>query len=624
MLRSIIRDYGAAWAINRGLYALKLKMLSAVPATGVLFERDVDVVRLDLFDSVIDFDAEARFLKALPKGEREDILSRADRAAVGTVDGFSSVELRYGNPPDWFRNPMTGASIDPSLEWFRIPDFSKEAGDIKVYWEISRYTHLLLLARAALLGDGERYHVAFSRQVADWVASNGYGHGPNYKCGQEASLRMLNVLMAYSCFRYLRMATSEDEASVKAIVEGSYKKVLSNFFYARKCIRNNHTLSEACGMYVGAWCCGDKRTMARALSYFEEAVLFQFREDGGYVQWSFNYQRFALQICEALIAVTCATGDGISDECLARIARSTELLYQFQDATTGWLPNYGSNDGALPFPLSQCDFRDYSPTINAIYAFLLGGVPYERSLLCEEAVWFGAPHRDDRLHVPRGSGSYAGAGLAILRDDDTFVTLCAQEYRRNRPGHMDQLHVDVWHGGRNVLCDGGTYSYASEEGVLLASTGAHNTVRLVDTEQMTMRPPFLVMDWGRRGEFSLAGHAMAAEESFAAGYTHRREVGLKDGMVTIADTVTGDDRRLRELRFHTTCVAEVCGDHVRLGDESGKTVAMIMPDADGLVSMDIESGITSPRYLCAERCNVVVVRYGPGIRTMVTAICLLD
>ena len=33
---------------------------------------------------------------------------------------------------------------------------------------------------------------------------------------------------------------------------------------------------------------------------------------------------------------------------------------------------------------------------------------------------------------------------------------------RYRPGHADALHLDLWLGDRNILRDGGTYSYNAE------------------------------------------------------------------------------------------------------------------------------------------------------------------
>lgn len=621
-LKSLLRQYGPTWVANRALYAGKLQLLGRAPASSRLFERDARVCRTDLFDDVIDFDGEERFLVALPEDEKSKILERADKACDGVIEAFSSVELSYGDPLDWFISPVTGASVDPSLPWYRIPDFSDELGDIKVLWEPSRFTHLLLLARAALLSGNAKYHEAFARHTADWLKRNEYGRGPNYKCGQEASLRMLNVMMAHSCFKHLGMATEEDEATVRGIVEGSYRKVMSNFFYARRCIRNNHTLSEACGMYVGAWCCGDVRVMAKAKGYFEEAVLYQFRPDGGYVQWSFNYQRFALQICEALICAMRATGDSLSSACLERVARSAELLYQFQDETTGWLPNYGSNDGALPFPLSQCDFRDYSPTINSLLALLRGKTPYDTSILSEEAVWFGLQQDARHVDEPRGSALYDAAGLAVLREGDAFATLCAQSYLHNRPGHLDQMHVDLWSNGINVLCDGGTYSYASEEGAYLASTAAHNTVVVGGAEQMTFCPPFMVLDWCERGKFALERDFASCETTYSSGCSHSRSVGLKDGTVTIVDSVAGVEDGCRELLFHTTCDVELEGRNAIL--RVGPTpIAAITFDDEGLVALSAARAVSSPLYLVKMACNAIRARYLPREDAIVTTVGLL-
>ena len=41
-----------------------------------------------------------------------------------------------------------------------------------------------------------------------------------------------------------------------------------------------------------------------------------------------------------------------------------------QDPVSGRVPNYGSNDGALLFPLSACDYLDYRPALNALSVVL--------------------------------------------------------------------------------------------------------------------------------------------------------------------------------------------------------------------------------------------------------------
>ena len=77
---------------------------------------------------------------------------------------------------------------------------------------------------------------AFSSQIKSWIENNEYSYGSNYKCGQESALRMINILMAYTVFKKHGLTTESDDNNVKKIIEGGYKKILSNFFYAHKCI----------------------------------------------------------------------------------------------------------------------------------------------------------------------------------------------------------------------------------------------------------------------------------------------------------------------------------------------------------------------------------------------------
>lgn len=100
-------------------------------------------------------------------------------------------------------NPLTGVESRKDDKWYQIPDFDAELGDIKVVWEASRFTHFFYFVRAYLLTDDKKYYDAFSIQLEDWLESNPYPYGANFKCGQECTLRMVNALML---IRYLRIA----------------------------------------------------------------------------------------------------------------------------------------------------------------------------------------------------------------------------------------------------------------------------------------------------------------------------------------------------------------------------------------------------------------------------------
>ena len=70
---------------------------------------------------------------------------------------------------------------------------------------------------------------------------------------------------------------------MEELIRRCYRKICSDFFYAHRCIRNNHTLSELCGMILGAWCFGEEARLKKAYRWLNEEIRRQFFADGGYV-----------------------------------------------------------------------------------------------------------------------------------------------------------------------------------------------------------------------------------------------------------------------------------------------------------------------------------------------------
>ena len=369
-----------------------------------------------------------------------------------------------------------------------------------------------------------KYYKAFSIQISDWIKQNPYSYGPNYKCGQEATLRMINALIAYSVFKDYGLATKEDEINLKKLVEGSYKKVISNFFYAHKCIKNNHTLSEITGLIIGAWCSEDENALKRSYQLMDKEIENQFMNDGGYIQYSFNYQRFALQIMEFVLKISEITGIELSDQSKALIEKSVLQMYQLQDET-GDVPNYGSNDGALNFPVTTSSYRDFRPVLNTVHAVLRGKRLYDQGNYDEELLWFSDI---DIRNIPyagiqRKSVSYGDSGFYSLRHDYGHLMIVLQDFK-TRPAQMDQMHIDLWHKGVNILCDSGTYSYATDIGKQLALTAAHNTVKIGNKEQMKKHGPFLIYDWASAQDVEINDNYFKGTMKSKNGYSHTRVI----------------------------------------------------------------------------------------------------
>lgn len=598
LLKSIITEYGIKWVACRLLYSAKLKILKLYPSIERLFEKRVNIKRINIID--ISINVIESFLRQLPNEKQTEIITTADKAIDGIITGFSSIDMDYGNPINWHINPLTGIESCNNSKWYMFSDIDTKRGDIKAIWEASRFGHFYFFIRAFIITKDIKYYNAFSQQLEQWLLCNSYSYGVNFKCGQECSIRMINVLVAYKIFFEYGVATESDTRNVINLIESSYKKVLSNFFYAKNCIKNNHTLSELCGMIIGAWCCEDEKRLKKAYRLFNSEIKNQFMPDGGYIQFSFNYQRLALQIVEFVIKISGKTGFSISDDSKKRIKNSALQMHQLLD-DNGHMPNYGSNDGALIFPVTCCDYMDFRPIVNTIYSLVEGKRLFKSGYYDEETVWFG---KDEAtfIDVERCSSKFQYYGIYSLRHQKGFMMICLQDYK-TRPSHMDQLHMDLWHNGVNIFCDSGTYSYASEFGQQLVLSEAHNTAKLLGTEQMKKQGAFLIYNWTKCKDIIHSNDSFSGTMISRNGYIHKRSIYKTKQGYTITDQVVSRFK-FCEFYFHTPCEVRRTSDGLELYHDGIKMCTLLVDTKD----VQIKKTFRSLYYLHKEEISCIVVK----------------
>lgn len=603
--KCVLAEYGISWITNKILYIIKLKMMKLIPKTELFFEKTVDYPeQLDIFS--FDIREIQEFICMLPKAEKESLISQADDACNGKILGFSAVKLDYGYPLNWQLNPLTGQKCSAKEKWYNILDFDDKRGDIKTVWEASRFSHFITLARAYLIMEDKKYYMAFSNQLKDWIEKNPYSYGANYKCGQECGLRMINALLAYKVFKDSQLTTDADQENVKELIWRCYKKILSNFFYADKCIKNNHTITELVGMAVGAWCCRDNSRIKYAFSKLNKVIDRQFTRDGGYIQHSFNYERLALQDIEVVLSIERKAGCRLNAQSRDKILKAARLMYQCQD-TNGDMPNYGPNDGALAFPVTSCGYRDFRTVTNTVHAIVDGHKIYESGPHEEELLWFGNKGLSEYgTEVPkRQSSSFDEAGLYTLYNRTSWVFIVLNKYR-TRPAHMDQLHFDLWIDGENVLCDGGTYSYASSIGKELISNKSHNTVFYDSRNQMNIYGAFLVYNWTRRNWVKHSDKFFCGEMLSKNGYRHCREINIVDYGYIITDKITGIEGKEFKILFHTPCEVKQQENSIAL-ISNGALKCRIKPKLQCTVSEAYRSlyYLKKEKIYCIEMCGTV-------------------
>ena len=355
-------------------------------------------------------------------------------------------------------------------------------------------------------------------------------------------------------------------------------------------------------MIVGAWCCEDDKQLGKAYKWLDEVIYEQFTEDGGYRQFSFNYQRLALQDIEVVLSIETKTGRELNKGSKKRIKKAAELMYQCQDES-GDMPNYGSNDGALAFPVTSCGYRDFSPVINATYALTAGHQLYDNGKHQEELIWFSPENSLDECSqesIEKVSKQYPDAGLFILRGHSSWSMIIANDYN-SRPAHMDQLHFDLWINGVNVFCDTGTYSYASETGRKLVRNESHNTAQVEAATQMNTYGPFMILDWtkrkiGKSNEYVFEGTVLAG-----TGYKHKRRVLYKNNDYFISDIVDRD----AYILFHTPCDVELNGKGAVI-TYNGKKLCVL--ECGGKESISETKTERSLYYLKGEKISCIAIR----------------
>jgi hypothetical protein len=566
---------------------------------------------------------------ALSQPSREVVVNRAERLLTGELDYFSWTPKNIGNPPDWFLDPFSGSRLSHGGHWSTLDEFS--AGDIKNVWEASRFEWVPLLARAWRLTGDDRYLEALNNWLLDWVSRNPANTGPNWKCGQEASIRLINLLLAA---RLLDTHGKPSQVFV-GLVAIHCARIMPTIRYA-VAQNNNHGTSEAAALFIGgAWLLAltgraplkdARRWRDAGRRWLEDRVTTLVAADGSFSQYSVNYHRVLIDtLCQVELWREELKERPFSDKYAARCRAAVEWFAALIDAGSGNAPNLGANDGALLYNLSSASYRDFRPTVQLASVLFLGGRVYDSGAWDEPLLWLG--RESVSKLVPPGDISviHDDGGDIILRGDRSWGLVRVARFRF-RPSHADCLHMDLWHRGENVLRDGGTYSYNTEPRWLdyFSGTESHNTVQFDGRSQMPRIGRFLFGDWLKMSECT--GILPEREKrSWTGAYTdgkrarHRRTVSVSGNVWRVIDEI-GDFHDKAVLRWRLiprewTLVGSICDSPL---------ACLRISSSAPLRRIELTTGWESLYYQQKSELPVLEIEVGSGKWTIETEITLKD
>lgn len=384
--------------------------------------------------------------------------------------------------------------------------------------------------------------------LEDWTRANPPYYGPNWKCGQEASIRVMHLAMAAIILEQV----DKPEKALLQLVGIHLQRIAPTILYAIA-QDNNHGTSEAAALFIGgSWLAkhgysAGEDWQRKGRKWLENRARRLIENDGSFSQYSVNYHRVALDTFSMVEVWRKSLGlSAFSGHWYAKAAGATEWLRAMLQPG-GDVPNLGANDGARLLPLAATDYRDFRPSVQLASALFcqLRAVP-------EFGEW-DVPLRLLGVELPEvqapapASAQFNDGGYAILRKEQCFALLRYPRFRF-RPGQSDALHLDVWLGGRNLLRDGGSYSYNTEEPWQSYFPGvkSHNTVQFDGRDQMPRLSRFLFGEWLKTCRYEpLAdtpeGQAVLAGYRDYKGASHTRKVVLGTSQLRIDDEISGFD-----------------------------------------------------------------------------------
>lgn len=504
-------------------------------------------------------------LSEISKESLESLKTKAKKILNGEILYFSKEWINLGKDYDWISNPNTQFKYNNQLHWSQINDFSKESGDIKFVWEKSRFSYLLTLIRYDKYTGEDLSEFVFS-EIESWIENNPINQGPNWRCSQEISLRCFNWLFALNYYKNSSNLSAQRFEDIMHVIYWSLHHVYHHIDFSRIAVRNNHAITETMFLALSNMLFPffpETQKWARdGRKWFEQEIAYQIYEDGTFLQFSMNYHRVVIQLLSLGIQLSEQNNQPFSQTVYDRAYKSLNFLYQCLQKENGMLPNYGANDGAWFFPLSETDYRDYRPQLNALHYILTGEHLFDSDKIKEEVHWIAAQkvnvsQKLEKLHQEKGVLSFEKGGYYILREEESFTFIRCGNHK-DRPSQADNLHIDVWVNGGNILRDGGSYKYNTDTQTVayFVGTASHNTVMVENQSQMLKGGRFIWYYWTQarkadwkntQNEFIFEGEISAFRQLHPRA-THKRIVKKKKGenVWTIVDQVSHLDGKKKQ------------------------------------------------------------------------------
>lgn len=491
--------------------------------------------------------------------DRDQVLAAADLLVAGQWRRLDGVVQALDLPADWSPPPLPSPDAPPL--------------DPRLWMELHRHAHLVVLAQAHALTDNDNYLTTLKAHLQSWIEAcprEAKARGPAWSSALDVALRLLNWSVVWQLLARQHHPVAKESQSVVAwlgeTLTSQWLALIPVHVHAirgnlsRHSSANNHLMGELLGMLVAdaTWPYWPQQQRWADQAWHElcTACLAQVSADGVNREQASWYLGFAFELLAVGCCIAQVQGRAVPQfyrERLAAMPRFAAALC----SSLGHVLHHGDADDAHASGLASADADALDRMLRLAQALGLASEPANTTPAAKQAgigAWIrpASMHLDEdrvaqpacdvaRLNplLPRrfDEGGYYLLGRRFGEPDEIKLIADAGELGYlgiAAHGHADALSLRLSVAGRPMLVDRGTGYYNTEPHWrrYLRGTLAHNTLCLDEQDQSVYGGPFLWLDKARAklAEFdSHDSHGIfrASHDGYArlpGQPTHSREV----------------------------------------------------------------------------------------------------
>ena len=417
--------------------------------------------------------------------------AHADEICAGRIEIFSTT-IYVGRAPNWHAVLHDGGEW-PILPWWKI-DIRSDAriGDVKWAWELGRFRHVVILARACWLDpSNDEYSKTLRNHLTSFLDQNPPERGVHWYSNLELSLRAYALLQILSLARPA-IGSSLSERVV-ATLHGIGRHLIADLPYTVSTMRNNHLLGDAVGLctigFVFADCKFGQRCTRIGDRLIRRFLRSAQRDNGTFIEDTISYHRFVVELLSARVTL-----GQPGPEVMKSLRAGADFMARL-GVLEGEVPQYGDWDEGRALT-TAADPMGLGGSVRAALCLAAGTRDEGWAEVDDEVAWYCLGSVGSvATPVAATDGSDVGGGIARAVVGGMTVYLKAPAGHSHN--HADAGAVALRTTAGWLIGDPGTGTYNGDETVRnhFRASVAHNVLRPRGIDQLE---PHRAFRWKHR------------------------------------------------------------------------------------------------------------------------------